>query len=144
MLAIQLIILVCFYCRTTTVLGCVVHNRAMFYKNMLPKTRLTDYRILIISTQVSKQLKYLGPVEEILCYCLYGHFTMIEPLVVSLSEISSLKGCISITGKKHTKTKNTSTGPNKFTIQYHCAPCRKANRAYSFCCIWHHKNMVLQ
>ena len=32
-----------FYYRTMTVLGCVVHNRAMFYKNMLPKTRLTDY-----------------------------------------------------------------------------------------------------
>ena len=32
-LAIQLIVLVCFYYRTTTVLGCVVHNRAMFYKN---------------------------------------------------------------------------------------------------------------
>ena len=30
-LAIQLIVLVCFYCRTKTVLGCVVHNRAMFY-----------------------------------------------------------------------------------------------------------------
>ena len=29
-LAIQLIVLVCFYCKTTTVLGCVVHNRAMF------------------------------------------------------------------------------------------------------------------
>ena len=29
-LAIQLIVLVCFYYRTTTVLGCVVYNRAMF------------------------------------------------------------------------------------------------------------------
>ena len=42
-LAIQLIVLVCFYYRTTTVLGCVVHNRAMFYKNAPSKTRLTDY-----------------------------------------------------------------------------------------------------
>ena len=42
-LAIQLIVLVCFYYRTTTVLECVVHNRAMFYKNAPPKTRLTDY-----------------------------------------------------------------------------------------------------
>ena len=42
-LAIQLIVLVCFYYRTTTVLGCVVHNRAMFYKYAPPKTRLTDY-----------------------------------------------------------------------------------------------------
>ena len=64
-LAIQLIAFVWFYCRTRTVLGCVVHNRAIFYKNVPPKTRLTDYRILIISTQVTKQLKYLGPVEAI-------------------------------------------------------------------------------
>ena len=39
--------------RTTTVLGCMDYNRAMFYKNPLPKTRLTDYRILTISTQYS-------------------------------------------------------------------------------------------
>ena len=42
-LATQLIVLVCFYCRTIAVLGCVVHNRAIFYKNVPPKTRLTDY-----------------------------------------------------------------------------------------------------
>ena len=64
-----------------TVLGCVVHDRAMFYKSVLPKTRLTDYRILIISTQVTKQLKYLGPMEAIfLTYFLYKCF--IELLVV--------------------------------------------------------------
>jgi len=40
-------------------LGCVVHNS--FIKNAPSKTRLTDYRILI----VAKQLKYLGPVEAI-------------------------------------------------------------------------------
>ena len=40
MLAIQLIVLDYFYCRTTTILGCVVHNRVMFYgktKTVLPK-----------------------------------------------------------------------------------------------------------
>ena len=42
-LAIQLIVLVCFYYKTTTALGCVVYNRAMFHKNAPPKTRLTDY-----------------------------------------------------------------------------------------------------
>ena len=38
-LAIQLIVLVCFYYRTTTVLGCVVHNRVMFYKNAPSKNQ---------------------------------------------------------------------------------------------------------
>ena len=40
---IELFVLVCLYCRTTTVLGCVVHDRAMFFKDVPPKTRLTDY-----------------------------------------------------------------------------------------------------
>ena len=62
---IQLYVFVCLYCRTITLLGCVGHDREMFFKNALPKTRLTDYLISIILTQVTKQLKYLGPVEAI-------------------------------------------------------------------------------
>ena len=42
-LAIQLIVLVCFYCRTMAVLGCVVHDRVMFYSD--------------VSTQVTKRQK---------------------------------------------------------------------------------------
>ena len=45
--------------------------------------------------------------SDILNYCLPRHF--IEPLVVSLSETSSLKAYISVTWTKHAK--NASTGP---------------------------------
>ena len=45
---------------------------------------------------------------------------MFKLLVVSSIETSSLKACISVTGKKYTK--NASTGPNKFNVQYHHAP----------------------
>ena len=65
----------------------------------------------------------------------------IKLLVISSSETSYLKVCISVTGKKYAK--NASTGPNKFNVQYHYAPELSIYRAYSFCCIWQQKNMVV-
>ena len=46
--------------------------------------------------------------------------TFIKLLVVSSSETSFLKACISVTGNKYAK--NASTGPNKFNVQHHHAP----------------------
>ena len=54
-----------FLLQNNNCIGCVVYNRAMFYKSLPPKTTLTDN---IMSVQVTKQLKYLGPVEQFLIY----------------------------------------------------------------------------
>ena len=47
--------------------GCVVHDRAMFYKKKHAAKNHTNshWILIVISVQVTKQLKYLGPVEAI-------------------------------------------------------------------------------
>ena len=80
-LAIQLIVLVSFYCRTTTVLGCGVHNRVMFYgnKNSAAKNQtnrpLNLYNFNTIS-QTTKISRSCG--SAILSYWLYVCFIELQ------------------------------------------------------------------
>ena len=93
----------------------------MFYKNALPKTRLNDYWIFSNSAQITKQQKYLGPMEVIFSYHLCRQF--IELLAISLSEKALLRPISLSQGRKIPKTLpqplinlvNSSSMPQKFS-----------------------------
>ena len=76
-IVIQLFVLACFYCRTTTVLWYVVHNRVMFSKKHDTKNqtnKMCNPCNCNTSNKVTNQLKYLGAVEVNLSYYFIRRF----------------------------------------------------------------------